>query len=43
VKRRRALTTLALLTLAAPWLPPEGAPVVMMLWIAYGETRSKRS
>ena len=30
------LTALALLTFAAPWLPPEVMPVVMMLWIAYG-------
>jgi hypothetical protein len=37
------LTTLALVTFAVPWLPPEGAPIVMMLWIVYGETRSKRS
>ena len=37
------LTALALLTLAAPWLPVEVTPIVLALWIAYGETRSKRS
>ena len=33
------LTTLALVTFAVPWLPPEVTPVVMMLWIAYGGLR----
>jgi len=33
------LTTLALVTFAVPWLPPEGAPIVMMLWIMYGGLR----
>jgi len=32
-------TTLALVTLAVPWLPVEVAPVVMMLWIVYGGLR----